>query len=50
MWSKIKAILRGLKSRTNEALDYALAVALNSITAKDAIGWFKSCGYTNSQT
>ncbi len=50
MWSKIKAILRGLKARTNETLEDALAVALNSITAKDAIEWNRSCGYTNAQT
>lgn len=30
----------------SEALDDALAVALKSITAKDAIVWFRSCGYT----
>lgn len=45
MWSKIKAILRTLKARTKESLINAVAKALDSITASDARGWFKSCGY-----
>ena len=45
MWSKIKAILRTLKARTEETLINAIAKALDAITASDAIGWFKSCGY-----
>ena len=45
MWSKIKAILRTLKARTEESLINAIAKALDAITASDAIGWFKSCGY-----
>ena len=48
MWSKIKAVLRKLKARTEESLINAIAKALNSITAKDAEGWFKSCGYANT--
>ena len=48
MWSKIKAILRTLKARTQEALINAIAKALESVTASDAKGWFKSCGYTNT--
>jgi len=49
MWSKIKAILRTLKARTEEALIKAIAKALEAITAKDAEGWFKSCGYANTK-
>jgi len=45
MWSKIKAILRTLKARTEETLINAIAKALDAITASDAKGWFKSCGY-----
>ena len=48
MWSKIKAILRTLKARTEEALIKAIAKALEAVTASDAKGWFKSCGYTNT--
>jgi transposase len=45
MWSKIKAILRTLKARTEQALIDAIAKALDAITASDAKGWFESCGY-----
>ena len=45
MWSKVKAILRKLKARTEQALITAIAQALESVTAADAKGWFKSCGY-----
>jgi transposase len=48
MWSKIKAILRSLKARTEQALVDAIAKALDAITASDAKGWFESCGYTFS--
>jgi transposase len=49
MWSKVKAVLRGLKARTEEALYKALAQALNSITPEDALGWFRACGYRPAQ-
>ena len=45
MWSKIKALLRTLKVRTEKALINAIAKTLDAITASDAQGWFKSCGY-----
>ena len=45
MWSKVKAILRKLKARTEQALIAAIAKALEQVTASDAKGWFKSCGY-----
>ena len=48
IWSKIKAILRSLKARTEQALVDAIAKALDAITASDAKGWFESCGYTFS--
>lgn len=48
MWSKVKAILRKLAARTSEALDEAIRVALESITAADAAAWLASCGYTIS--
>lgn len=46
MWSKIKELLRAAKARTREALEKAIAQALNKISARDAAGWFQSCGYT----
>jgi len=48
MWSKIKAILRTLKARTEESLINAIAKALEAVTADDAKGWFESCGYMNT--
>ena len=44
-FSKIKEFLRGRAARTQEALDVAIAEALNTVTAEDACGWFKHCGY-----
>jgi transposase len=48
MWSKIKAFLRGVKVRNEEGLYLAIGEALKTVTAQDAEGWFKSCGYTAS--
>lgn len=44
-WSKVKQILRSLKARTAEALETAVAQALNAITPENAIAWFSHCGY-----
>ena len=49
MWSKVKAILRKLKARTQEALLAAIRQALAAVTAADAAGWFAHCGDTNNQ-
>jgi transposase len=46
MWSKVKALLRSAKARTDEALLAAIGSALARVTAQDAEGWFASCGYT----
>lgn len=45
MWSKVKAILRKTKARTEEDLIGAITDALEQVKATDCIGWFKSCGY-----
>jgi len=42
---KRKAALRRAKARTRTALDAAIAAALATITAQDAAGWFRHCGY-----
>lgn len=47
MWSKVKAILRKLKARTEQELILAIAKALERVTPQDVKGWFKSCGYAN---
>ena len=44
-FSKLKAFLRRVSVRTQEALRQALAEALEAITAQDARGWFTHCGY-----
>jgi transposase len=44
-WAKVKSYLRRVAARTVEALHQALAPALNSITAQDAAGFFRHCGY-----
>ena len=44
-WAKVKAYLRRVAARTVEALQQALAPALDSITAQDAAGFFRYCGY-----
>jgi transposase len=46
MWSKIKAYLRSAQARTQPALIEAIASALASVTAQDAINWFGHCGYS----
>lgn len=44
-FSKLKAALRHIGARTQEALWEAIAQALQTITAQDARGWFTHCGY-----
>jgi transposase len=44
-FSKVKTFLRRVSARTREALQEAIAQALDLITATDALGWFTHCGY-----
>jgi transposase len=44
-WSKVKALLRSAEARSREALERAVAAAMNLITPHEAIGWFRHCGY-----
>jgi transposase len=46
MWSKIKAPAAQYEARTPEELDEAISKAFSKITAKDAMGYFASCGYS----
>lgn len=48
MWSKVKAYLRKVKARTCEDLWQAIGSALKTVTAHDALQWFRSCGYIQS--
>ena len=45
-WSKFKGRLRARAARTLEALEAELGPALATITAQDAHGWFRFCGYS----
>ncbi len=44
-FGKLKAQLRRAGARTRDALDAAIAAALDTITAQDATNWFRHCGY-----
>jgi len=44
-FSKLKTCLRRLGARTKEALQEAIAQALETITDQDARNWFAHCGY-----
>jgi transposase len=46
-FAKIKAYLRRVGARTQEALEEAIAVAIDLITAADASGYFRHNGYVN---
>lgn len=48
-FSKLKAFLRRVGARTHEALQEALAQALETVTPQDALGWFTHCGYHSAQ-
>jgi transposase len=45
MWSKVKAAIRQKAARTVNALMYAMAEALDTITENDCLGYFKNAGY-----
>jgi len=44
-FSKLKTCLRRMGARSREALQEAIAQALDLITPQDALGWFTHCGY-----
>jgi transposase len=44
-WSKVKTRLRAQAARTLEALERAIAEALDAVTATEAYGWFAHAGY-----
>jgi transposase len=49
LFSKLKAFLRKAKARSIEALHDALGDGLRTITTSDIAGWFRSCGYRQTQ-
>lgn len=44
-WSKIKTHLRAVQAREHERLYQEIGIALSKVTASDAQGWIKHCGY-----
>lgn len=45
MWAKVKTLLRTAKARTEAALLKAIREALAEVSAEDAQGFFRHCGY-----
>lgn len=45
LWSKLKARLRKIAARTQEALEAAITEAAATITATDATNWIRGAGY-----
>ncbi len=48
-FSKIKALVKAAGARTHQALDTAIAAALEAVTPDDAAGWFTHAGYLSPQ-
>ena len=44
-FAALKAALRRAAARTREALEAAIAAALDAVTPQDAANWFRHCGY-----
>jgi transposase len=44
-FAKVKGILRSIGARTKEALERAIAHALDTVTPEDAYGFFRHCGF-----
>jgi transposase len=46
-FSKIKGYLRRAEARTRESLIEAMGLALEAVSAHDALGYFEHCGYSS---
>ena len=47
LWSKIKAILKEMKGRTEDELMQAISKALDEVSQEDIAAWFRHCGYSS---
>ncbi len=45
MFSKVRTAVRRAGKREQAALETAIGAALDTVTARDAAGWFAHCGY-----
>jgi transposase len=50
LWSKLKHYMRKARADTVAALKKALYAAMERVTASDAAGWIRHCGYTINPT
>ena len=50
LWSKVKGHVRRARADTAEGLAAALRSAVSSVTAADAVGWLRHCGYRINPT
>jgi len=48
VWSKMKALLRNLKTYTLDLLHSAIPAAFSAVSTSDISGWFSSSGYSLS--
>ena len=48
-WANVKGFLRIAKARTIDALNNAVAIAMDLVTRRDARGWIRHCGYVLDQ-
>jgi transposase len=49
MFSKVKAAVRRAGKREQATLEEAIGMALDTVTPRDAAGWFAHCGYQPAQ-
>jgi transposase len=49
-WSKFKPRRRRAKARSAETLETAVTEALKTLTAENAVAWFRHCGYRDTPT
>jgi len=47
VWSKMKVMIRKLRTKTEEELQVALTKAIGRISSDDIKGYFKHCGYAS---
>jgi transposase len=44
-WGKVKQVVRKARADTEAALEAAVAAGVSSVSASDAAGWFRHCGF-----
>lgn len=49
-WAKLKDIIRRAETRTRDAFDAAVALAMKNVHQTDILGWFSFAGYRLNST